>query len=150
MKANLTFISAVLFTTLITFLNPTNAYARLDSWKDTTVVQPGNGGKASNAAAIAGAGAGLLTIATAVITSGDDGGAGVFALGIIAGIVAIISGTTGLVNSRNWKKRGKAFKDRYQSDSIRSKSVLGIVLGILATGVSIIILLLKSGVMGFV
>lgn len=137
--------------TLFTLLTVSNVYARLEIAPDTVAAQPGKGQHASNVSVFAGAGSVLLTAISTFVTGGTArvSGTGIFAFGIVAGVAAVVAGIIGLVNRRNWRKKGKPFKDKFQRNAITSKSVLGIVLGLLSIGVSMILILTKSGVIGF-
>jgi hypothetical protein len=137
---------------LVTILNYTVVYARLEFSVDTTVVQPGNGQHASNVAVFGGVGSVLLTAISTFVTGGTArvNGTGIFAFGIIAGVAAVVSGILGLTNRWKWLSSGKPFKDKFQENAISGKSVLGIVLGLLSIGVSVFLILIKTGVMGFI
>lgn len=148
---NKTLQAILSLTFLFTLLTVSNVYARLEMAPETVAFIPGRGQHASNVSVFAGAGSVLFTAISTFATGGTArvGGTGIFALGIVAGVAAVVSGVIGLVNRKNWRKEGKPFKDKFQRHAIRNKSILGILLGIISIGISIMLILVKSGAIGF-
>ena len=72
-----------------------------------------------------------------------------FALGGIVGLISVIAGIVGLGLNQKWKKSGNSLVDKKKMAGTRRRSIFGIVVGCIGLAISIMLIAMDSGVMGF-